>query len=77
MLTTAHECHASTSNKGGRRSVLVQYLLIGIIGYILGTLSDTGQTSVENIATSRRLEDTDNEVDTEETGDHASSSVRV
>ncbi|KAI2491942.1 Ca2-binding protein [Fragilaria crotonensis] len=65
---------AYTSPQGKRRTILVQYLLIGISGYILGTLSGKGHPSVENIATSRRLEDTSNDVDTKETGDHGSSS---
>lgn len=68
---------AYTSPQGKRRTILVQYLLIGISGYILGTLSGKGHPSVENIATSRRLEDTSNDVDTKETGDHGSSSVRA
>lgn len=68
--------HASTSPIGERRTILVQYLLIGIVGYILGTLSGNGHSSVETIATIRMLEESI-EVDTEETEDHASSSVRV
>lgn len=70
--------YASTSPRGERKSVLIQYLAIGIFGYILGTLSGTSQPSVVNLATGRRLEETSHEGKTEEkTGEHESLSVRI
>ena len=66
--------HASTSPRRERRSALIRYLVIGIFGYILGTLSDISQPRV--VKFTRKLVETNIEDETlEETGDHEGSQV--